>query len=594
MWLALVYAPAAVLGAAVLAAVLGEAVGPLTLDALIAPILFYVCCYVAAATGLTLAVRTPPEAADGEAVPGATAWSRAGSAAVFALAALGALSVYGIVPLPGAVSDATVGWLIVLIQLLSLAPVGLVSVATLRHGRADTVVTRALGMLALFGFAFFVVVGGLALIEQAMPPGAAGWPSSVVAGLYVVVLLFLAERLARPLRRYAERVFVTERQRARIRLRDFGERMRLVLDPERLAQETVETVGEALGVRSAVLFLRRPSEGAPWIRATYRPEPPFFSEADLMRVWARIQAAGTVWARNAELNEEDLPESDVRLLHRHRVALVVPIAGGETEPAGLLVLGRKARRAVYNLEDVAMLRALSGQLALAVERLALIEREKALVRESAEAQLVALRAQINPHFLFNALNTIAALVEEKPREAEGTVERLASIFRHTLHTGARTFVPLADEARLVDDYLAIEQVRFGEKLRVERAWDPALMDLPVPAFAVQTLVENAVKHGVERQRGGGVVRLSSRRVGEMAELTVEDTGVGIPALFAGGDGSVTPAPGSAEPDFFGIGLRNVAARLERLYGRADLLSLTSAPGAGTTARLRIPLTEVNA
>lgn len=603
VWLALVYAPAAVLGAAVGAAVLGAAAGPLTLDALIAPILFYVCCYVAAATGLTLVVRTPPEAADGDGsaalapgtVPGATAWSRAGSAAVFALAALGALSVYGIVPLPGAVSDAMVGGLIVLIQLLSLAPVGLVSVATLRHGRADTVVTRALATLALSGFAFFVVVGGLTLIERAMPPGAAGWPSAVVAGLYVVVLLFLAERLARPLRRYAERVFVTERQRARRRLHDFGERMRLLLDAERLAQESVDAVGEVLGVRSAVLFLRRPSEGDSWIRATYRPEPPYFSEADLMRVWSTLQRAGTVWARNAELNEADLPDGDVRLLHRHRVALAVPIAGGETEPAGLLVLGRKARRAVYNLEDVAMLRALSGQLALALERLTLIEREKALVRESAEAQLVALRAQINPHFLFNALNTIAALVEEKPREAEGTVERLASIFRHTLHTGARTFVPLAAEARLIDDYLAIEQVRFGEKLVVERDWDPGLMDVSVPAFAVQTLVENAVKHGIERQRAGGTVRLASRRVGEMAEVTVEDTGVGIPALFAGGDGSATLAAGAAPddaPGFYGLGLRNVAARLERIYGRPDLLTLTSAPGTGTTARLRIPLADV--
>src|SRR5690606_10707959 len=311
-WLALVYAPAVVLGAAVLAAVLGVSVGPLTLDALIAPILFYVCCYVAAATGLTLVVRTPPEAPESDgstmlttsgsamlttgAVPGATAWSRAGSAAVFVLAALGALSVYGIVPLPGAVSDATVGWLIVLIQLLSLAPVGLVSVATLRHGRADTVVTRALAYVALFGLAFFVVVGGLALVERAMPPGLGGWPHSVVAGLYVVLLLFLAERLARPVRHYAERVFATDRQRARARLRDFGERMRLILDAERLAQETVRAVGEALGVQSAVLFLRSPTgPDAPWIRASHRPQPPFFSEADLMRVWARLQQACMVW-----------------------------------------------------------------------------------------------------------------------------------------------------------------------------------------------------------------------------------------------------------------------------------------------------------
>ena len=182
-----------------------------------------------------------------------------------------------------------------------------------------------------------------------------------------------------------------------------------------------------------------------------------------------------------------------------------------------------------------------------------------------------------------------------PREAEGTVERLASIFRHVLRTGGLTFVPLADEIRLVDDYLAIEQVRFGDKLAVERDWDPALADLPVPAFALQTLVENAVKHGIERKRGGGTLALSSQRRGDLAEICVRDTGLGIPALFAGGDGVAVPADAAVPldpPDFYGIGLRNVAARLERLYGRSDLLQLASTPETGTTARLLIPLESV--
>ena len=590
---AVTYLPALVLGSAVGVAVFSGAIGPLTLDALIAPILFYVCCYVAAATGLTLIVRVPTVTPEGDAVPASTAWSRAGSAAVFAIAVLGALSVYGIVPVPGAVSDATVGGLILLIQLLSLAPVGLASVATLRHGRADTVVTRALAYVAVYGFVFFVVAGGLLVLERALPAETTGWPRSIIAGVYIVFLLFAAERLAGPLRKRLGNLFVTERQRARARLRDFSERMRLLLDPKRLAQETVDVAGEALGARSAVLFLRLPNDtGDPWTLARYRAEPPLFTEDELDRVWHAIQSRGTVWARNAELDESELDPEDHRLLTRTGVALAIPVAGGETEPAGLLVLGRKARRrAVYNLEDVAMLRSLCGQLALAAERLALIEREKALVRVSAEAQLVALRAQINPHFLFNALNTIAALIEEKPREAEGTVERLASIFRHVLRTGGLTFVPLADEIRLVDDYLAIEQVRFGDKLTVERDWDPALADVPVPAFALQTLVENAVKHGIERKRGGGTLALASHVTNDFVEIVVRDTGLGIPALFPGGDGmSVAPEAdrNAATPDFYGIGLRNVAARLDRLYGRDDLLRLASAPDAGTTARLMIP------
>jgi two-component system LytT family sensor kinase len=601
---AVIFLPALVLGGAIVAAVVAGSFGPLTVDALIAPILFYVCCYVAAATGLSLvASRAVGQPDEGE-VLASTTWSRAGSATVFAVAVLGALSVYGIVPPPGEVSDATVGWLIVLIQLLSLAPVGLASVAALRYGRADTVVTRALATVVVYGAVFFLVAGGLVVLDRVLPPGSAGWPRAVLTALVVVVLLGGAERLVRPLRQHLGGLFVTDRQRARARLRAFSERMRLLLDLDQLAQETVDTAGEALGVRSAVLFLRLPTGGlasdgdGAWTIARYHAEPPYFTQSELRAVWERLQQTGAVWARNAELNESDLPPADDHLLRRHGVALAVPVAGGETEPAGLLVLGRKARRrAVYNLEDVAMLRALCGQLALAAERLALIEREKALVRESAEAQLVALRAQINPHFLFNALNTISALVEEKPRAAEGTVERLAAIFRHILRTGSQPFVPLADEVRLVDDYLAIEQVRFGDKLTVERDWDPALADLPVPAFAVQTLVENAVKHGIERKRGGGTVALSSEATGEgLARIRVADTGLGIPALFPGGDGSTMLTTGSTSdaepPDFYGIGLRNVAARLERLYGRTDLLRFASAPDTGTVAELLIPMEDV--
>jgi signal transduction histidine kinase len=595
-----IFLPALVLGTAVTIAVVAGSLGPLTVDALIAPILFYVCCYVAAATGLTLVLRAAAGTPEDDEVLASTTWSRAGSAAVFVVAVVGALSVYGIVPVPGAVSDATVGWLIVLIQLLSLAPVGLASVAALRHGRADAVVTRALATVTGYGAVFFVVVGGLVVLERTAPLEATGWPRSVLTAVYVVGLLFVVERLARPLRKRVSGLFQTDRQRARARLRAFSERMRLLLDPERLAQETVETAGEALGARSAVLFLRVPTaaagaDEATWITARYHAELPYFTQSELDAVWARLQRAGSVWARNAELNESDLGAADDRLLRRHGVALALPVAGGEAEPSGLLVLGRKAqRRAVYNLEDVAMLRSLCGQLALAAERLALIEREKALAKESAEAQLVALRAQINPHFLFNALNTISALVEEKPREAEGVVERLAAIFRYTLRTGGQPFVPLADEVRLVADYLAIEQVRFGDKLTVEQDWDPALADLPVPAFAVQTLVENAVKHGIERKRGGGTLTLSSA-VGEggLARIRVADTGLGIPALFGGGDGVAVPER-AEPPSFYGIGLRNVASRLEQLYSRSDLLRITSAPDAGTTAELLIPMEGVTA
>ena len=253
---------------------------------------------------------------------------------------------------------------------------------------------------------------------------------------------------------------------------------------------------------------------------------------------------------------------------------------------GLLVLGTKRQRqTVFNLEDLDLLRSLSGQLALAVERLNLIERERALVRESAEAQLSALRAQINPHFLFNALNTVVSLVEEQPEQAVEVVEHLAAIFRHILNVGGRPFIAMQDEFALVDHYLSIEKARFGGRLHIERRLDPTLRMHPVPAFAVQTLVENAVKHGLEKRRDGGTLRLLCEPMGDdLVQVCVEDTGIGIPALFG------LPETALPDADFFGIGLRNVAARLDKLYGRDDLLRLSSSPEEGTVVRLLLPFT----
>jgi sensor histidine kinase YesM len=244
---------------------------------------------------------------------------------------------------------------------------------------------------------------------------------------------------------------------------------------------------------------------------------------------------------------------------------------------------------VYTTDDCERLNVLGAGLALAVERLALIERETALVRQTAEAELVALRAQINPHFLFNALNTVAALIAEQPHEAEATVESLAGLFRDVLTASGKPEVPLRDELRLVGRYLAVEQARFGEKLAVSVEASPEALERAVPAFAVQTLVENAVKHGVERRRGGGSVRLSAavEPDGDLV-VRVADTGVGIPSLFdASGDGAAGDGAAPDEAAVHGVGLGNVAARLRQVYGSADGLRLASSP-EGTTATLRLP------
>ncbi len=578
----LLYLPAAVLGGLALLIVLRGSVGPLTLDSLVAPILFYACCYVAASAGLVLAFYLTGLGARFE-MPGA--WNRLASAALFAGALVLALSVLGVTPLFGALTDTSAGWLIVSAQLLSVVPVALVAIGTLRYGKLSQVLVRAVVYLTTLGLIFFAFVGGMTFLERYVTHGSAS--HNVLGGLYVVLLLLAFERIARHGRTYAAYLFATDEQRARQALSRFQEQMRTILDYRTLAQRTVNVVGAAFDVRTARLFLR-PEGRDTWIAGAYHPRPPYLTEPVLERVWPYLKREGRIWMRNPELNESSLPEGRSRLLEDYGAALSIPIMGSSGTPIGLLVLGPKeSRRAVYNLADLDLLRSLSGQLALAAERLDLFARERTLIRESAEAELLALRAQINPHFLFNALNTIVALIGEQPARAERVVEHLAAIFRHILQAGSQAFVPMEEEFALVEHYLQIEQARFGERLTIEYDLPEALHAQPVPAFAVQTLVENAVKHGIGQRRRGGHVRVAAcqagpeQQAGPAVEVVVEDTGAGIEQLF--GRGEVR----AAQP-FFGIGLRNVAARMERLYDRTDLLRLRSNP-EGTTARLLLPV-----
>ncbi len=575
----LLYIPPVILALAALLTTFGGSLGPVTLDSLAAPILFYACCYIGVAAALVLALHlVHPETGDEQ----ITRLSKTGSALMLAVALLFGLSVLGIVPIFGIVNDTTAGWLIVGAQLLSVVPVVLVAHASLKHGKIDQVVNRALAYLTILGLIFFLFVGGMTLLDPYLDR--LNISRVVAEGLYVLALLFLFERFARMLRRPVASFFATDRQRARQVLARFQEHMPSLLDYESLGNETMQVVGTALQSRSGRFFMRPQGISGPWLSSAYHPEPPFLTERVVLQVWPHLQREGAIWARNPELNESTLPADLARLLTERKAVLAIPVMGDGTA-LGLLVLGeKKQKRAVYNLEDLDLLRSLCGQLALAIERLNLVERERELVRESAEAQLKALRAQINPHFLFNALNTIVSLIEEHPEDAEAVVEHLAAIFRHILHTGERAFVTVQEEFALVSHYLSIEQARFGDRLTVHQKIDPGLHGVLVPAFAVQTLVENAVKHGLEKRRNGGTLTLTCHPgPSPLNEVEVTDTGIGIAALFEQGEQVI-----STEAAFFGIGLRNVAARLERLYGRTDLLRMRSDPVTGTTVRLLLP------
>ena len=202
-------------------------------------------------------------------------------------------------------------------------------------------------------------------------------------------------------------------------------------------------------------------------------------------------------------------------------------------------------------------------------------------RLSIEARLQALRYQLDPHFLFNALNTISAQVEADPRLARRMIEHLGDLFRATLGSHGRHETALAQELEILGHYLSIQSIRFGDRLRVTIDVPPPLMSSQVPTLVLQPLVENALRHGVSPRLAGGTIRIASRQEGGDLLLTVEDDGVGLPPDW--------PAVGPS-----GLGLSITRQRLEGLYGpRHDRLDVRPRDGGGTIVRVRLPLATVN-
>jgi len=193
-----------------------------------------------------------------------------------------------------------------------------------------------------------------------------------------------------------------------------------------------------------------------------------------------------------------------------------------------------------------------------------------------EARLAALSSQINPHFLFNTLNSVASLIRLDPDQARQVVYKLSKILRRLLRQ-QENLTTLGEELSFIDDYLAIEMVRFGDKLRFVKEVEPETLDLLVPSMLLQPLVENSIRHGLASKVDGGTIRVRSRRIGRQLQIVVEDDGVGIPEarlarMFEEG----------------GIGVNNVNERLKVLYGDSYRMWIDSRPGEGTSTGIEIP------
>jgi len=208
------------------------------------------------------------------------------------------------------------------------------------------------------------------------------------------------------------------------------------------------------------------------------------------------------------------------------------------------------------------------------------EREAQVARladQLTSARLAALEARLNPHFLFNSLNTVNVLVRDGENvAATRVIEQLSDVLRTTLGRTRDSEVSLDDELALARQYLAVEQARFSDRLRPAIDVPAELLSAAVPSFALQHLIENAVRHGVARRSAAGRIDVSARRDGEVLEITVRDDGGGL----------------TGEPPAPGHGIENTRERLRTLYGDAATLELIPAPGHGTVARLRIPYREI--
>ncbi len=201
-----------------------------------------------------------------------------------------------------------------------------------------------------------------------------------------------------------------------------------------------------------------------------------------------------------------------------------------------------------------------------------------LSEQLASARFAALQAQVNPHFLFNTLNTIAVLVRDNDRQAAvRIIEGLSDVLRTTLSSHRANEVPLGEELELVRQYVAIEEARFSDRLRREFNIGDTLLSALIPSFALQHLVENAIRHGIAKQPDAGRLMIAARRDGETLELSVTDDGAGIDAEF------VIPQ---------GHGIENTRERLRALYGERASLKITRGAEGGTIATLRVPYREM--
>lgn len=279
----------------------------------------------------------------------------------------------------------------------------------------------------------------------------------------------------------------------------------------------------------------------------------------------------TFWSKSKELSKTPLniPEHLMKVIDPE-YELIFPLFFSD-DKKGFIMIGKK-KEGYFNLEEAELLQRTIIQLSLIINLLALLEKEKLLVQKTLEANLTALRSQINPHFLFNTLNTISSLIHDSPDLAEEAVEHLAFIFRYTLKTSNEQFATLKEEMQLIKHYLDIEKIRFGKRLNIEIQIQEKCLDVLIPSLVIQTLVENCIKHGISKLTKEGLIKI---------QFYLDETFL-VGEIFDNGPGIKT------ENIYKGTGLSNILTRLEQIYGKNHEISLINT-GNGTLVKLKIAI-----
>jgi heme/copper-type cytochrome/quinol oxidase subunit 4 len=443
-------------------------------------------------------------------------------------------------------------------SLAFLIPVLNTAASRLKFGRVSLVLSRSIqfALFALFSLVLYF------LIHQTLSYLGLNFryqPFLEVSTLILFILLFRGIYAAYEpqLRKY----FVFALDRRREQFQQFMSRIPQYTSSRQLSEDAVRETAAYVGCNKVFLWLDGEKEIV---------GKPAFGPAELEPILNSLAASTEPWSQNPQLPSVDIPAEQAEQLFQWGIQLVFPLRVKENFQ-GLFLMGSK-NRGVYNLDDVEQVSRLVQQTRLTLGVLHLLEQERILMEKNYQANLTALRSQINPHFLFNTLNTITSLIHDAPDEAEKATEKLAFIFRYTLKNSENINVTLGNEMSLVRTYLEIEHLRFGARLETQTRVAPELENLEIPAFVIQTVVENCIKHGIGRIIGKGIVQIQVTKEGEMAKIEIEDNGPGI---------DLTKVTSST-------GLNNILSRLEKAYKRKNLLIFENT-GHGTRVTIRIPL-----